>query len=78
MATKPIAAGEMVERSPVLPIAMADSECPGLNDYAFAWGEDVPGFEPARNAQSGWAIWASTITPSRRTSASNGITTRTK
>jgi hypothetical protein len=45
VATKPIAAGEIVERSPVVPIAIADSRCRGLSDYAFAWGEDVPGFE---------------------------------
>jgi hypothetical protein len=44
VATKPIAAGELVERSPVLPISMETSERPGLSDYAFAWGEDVPGF----------------------------------
>ena len=39
VATKAIAAGEIVERSPVLPLALKDSECPGLNDYAMAWGE---------------------------------------
>jgi SET domain-containing protein len=48
VATKPIAAGELVERSPVVPIAIGDSECPGLRDYAFAWGEDVPGFETGK------------------------------
>lgn len=48
VATQPIAAGETIERSPVIPLAMKDSECPGLNDYAFAWGEDVPGFEPGK------------------------------
>ena len=53
VATKPIATGEMVERSPVLPIAMADSECPGLSDYAFAWGEDVPGFAVGKECAIG-------------------------
>ena len=48
VATRPIAAGETVECSPVLPIAIADSQCPGLRDYAFAWGEDVPGFEQGK------------------------------
>lgn len=48
IATQAIANGELVERAPVIPIAMKDSECPGLNDYAFAWGEDVPGFEPGK------------------------------
>ncbi|MBV9991946.1 MAG: SET domain-containing protein-lysine N-methyltransferase [Alphaproteobacteria bacterium] len=44
IATDAIAGGETVERSPVLPISMGTSEAPGLSDYAFAWGEDVPGF----------------------------------
>ncbi|HVU21140.1 MAG TPA: SET domain-containing protein-lysine N-methyltransferase [Rhizomicrobium sp.] len=48
IATDVIAAGELVERSPVIPLAHADSEKPGLSDYAFAWGEDVPGFEPGK------------------------------
>jgi SET domain-containing protein len=48
VATKPIATGELVERAPVVPIARGDSECPGLSDYAFAWGEDVPGFEEGK------------------------------
>ena len=39
VATRAIAAGETVERSPVLPIALKDSECPALNDYSMAWGE---------------------------------------
>ena len=43
-----IARGELVERSPVIPIAHGDSEKPGLSDYAFAWGEDVPGFEAGK------------------------------
>ncbi|HEV2650552.1 MAG TPA: SET domain-containing protein-lysine N-methyltransferase [Rhizomicrobium sp.] len=46
VATKPIAAGEVFERSPVLPLALADSECPGLTHYSLAWGEDVPGLLP--------------------------------
>jgi hypothetical protein len=53
VATESIAAGELIERSPVLPIALADSECPGLSDYAFAWGEDVPGFEPGNECAIG-------------------------
>ena len=42
IATKPIAAGEECECSPVLPLALADSECPGLTHYSLAWGEDAP------------------------------------
>ncbi|MEI9993534.1 MAG: SET domain-containing protein-lysine N-methyltransferase [Rhizomicrobium sp.] len=38
-----IAAGEIVETSPVLPLALKDSECPGLDSYSLAWGEDVEG-----------------------------------
>ncbi|HEY0107126.1 MAG TPA: SET domain-containing protein-lysine N-methyltransferase [Rhizomicrobium sp.] len=38
-----IAKDEVIEVSPVLPLALADSECPGLNDYSLAWGEDAPG-----------------------------------
>ncbi len=48
VATEAIVSGEIVERSPVIPIAHGDSEKPGLSDYAFAWGEDVPGFEPGK------------------------------
>jgi len=48
VATGPIKTGELVERSPVLPISLETSERPGLNDYAFAWGEDVPGFEKGK------------------------------
>lgn len=43
IATAAIASGEIVEVSPVLPLALKDSECPGLNDYSLAWGEDVEG-----------------------------------
>jgi hypothetical protein len=43
----------VVERSPVIPIALADSECAALNDYAFAWGEDVPGFEAGKECAVG-------------------------
>src|ERR1700749_1471614 len=53
VATKPIARGEPVERSPVIPIAYDDSEKPGLSDYAFAWGEDVPGFEAGKECAIG-------------------------
>ena len=53
IATEAIAQGECVERSPVLPIAMETSEQPGLSDYAFAWGEDVPGFAPGQECAIG-------------------------
>ncbi len=53
VATEAIAAGEIVERSPVLPISMETSERPGLLDYAFAWGEDVPGFAPGKECAIG-------------------------
>jgi SET domain-containing protein len=53
VATKTIAAGERLERSPVLPLALKDSECPGLNDYSLAWGEDVPGFEEGKECAIG-------------------------
>ena len=53
IATEAIAAGEEIERSPVLPLALKDSECPGLSDYAFAWGEAVPGFEPGKECAIG-------------------------
>ena len=53
VATEPIAAGEVVERSPVLPLALKDSECPGLNDYSLAWGEDIPGFEEGKECAIG-------------------------
>ncbi len=43
IATADIMRGELIECSPVLPLALADSECPGLNDYGLAWGEDAPG-----------------------------------
>jgi uncharacterized protein len=43
IAVADIAKGEIVEVSPVLPLALKDSECPGLNDYSLAWGEDVEG-----------------------------------
>jgi uncharacterized protein len=46
IATAAIAEGELIERSPVLPIGTAESESPGLNDYSFAWGEDVEGGYP--------------------------------
>ncbi len=53
IAIRPIPAGDMVERSPVIPIALADSVCPGLNDYSLAWGEDVPGFEAGKECAIG-------------------------
>jgi SET domain-containing protein len=46
VATAPIAKGETVERSPVLPIALKDSECPALADYSMAWGEAEDSCEP--------------------------------
>jgi SET domain-containing protein len=42
-ATAAIAKDEILETSPVLPLALKDSECPGLGDYSLAWGEDVEG-----------------------------------
>lgn len=53
VATEAIASGETVERSPVLPISMETSERPGLSDYAFAWGEDVPGLAPGKECAIG-------------------------
>lgn len=53
IATAPIARGETVERSPVIPIAHDDFEKPGLSDYAFAWGEDVPGFAAGKECAIG-------------------------
>ena len=53
IAKAPIAAGELIERSPVLPIGSVESESPGLNDYSFAWGEDVEGFEPGKECAVG-------------------------
>jgi SET domain-containing protein len=34
-------------------LALKDSECPGLNDYSLAWGEDVPGFEEGKECAIG-------------------------
>ncbi|MEI9888206.1 MAG: SET domain-containing protein-lysine N-methyltransferase [Rhizomicrobium sp.] len=48
VATDAIAAGETVERSPVLPLALKDSECPGLNDYGMAWHENLDAPEPGK------------------------------
>jgi len=49
VATARIAKGEVAERSPVLPLSLQDSECPGLSDYGMAWTENfdepVPGKE---------------------------------
>jgi hypothetical protein len=53
IAAAPIAAGELIERSPVLPIGTVESESPGLNDYSFAWGEDVEGYEPGQECAVG-------------------------
>ena len=53
IATSAIAEGELIERSPVLPIGTVESESPGLNDYSFAWGEDVPGFEAGKECAVG-------------------------
>jgi hypothetical protein len=46
--TQAIAAGETVERSPVLPLSLADSECPGLSDYGMAWEENHDNPTPGR------------------------------
>ncbi|MEJ1969624.1 MAG: SET domain-containing protein-lysine N-methyltransferase [Rhizomicrobium sp.] len=48
VAAQPIAAGELIERSPVLPLALKDSECPGLNDYGMAWEENFDNPTPGR------------------------------
>lgn len=53
VATDAIARDELVERSPVLPIAMRESESAALNDYAFAWGEDMPGFGAGKECAIG-------------------------
>ncbi len=53
IAVDAIASGETVERSPVLPISMETSERQGLSDYAFAWGEDVPGFAAGKECAIG-------------------------
>jgi SET domain-containing protein len=43
IARRALRAGEALETSPVLPLALKDSECPGLDSYSLAWGEDVEG-----------------------------------
>ncbi|MBL6852491.1 MAG: SET domain-containing protein-lysine N-methyltransferase [Alphaproteobacteria bacterium] len=48
IATVAIAAGDTVERSPVLPLSLADSECPGLNEYGMAWEENHDNPTPGR------------------------------
>ena len=48
VATAAIAAGETAERSPVLPLSLKDSECPGLYDYGLAWTENFDEPEPGR------------------------------
>jgi hypothetical protein len=48
VAREAIAADETVERSPVLPLALKDSECPGLNDYGMAWEENFDQPTPGR------------------------------
>jgi SET domain-containing protein len=53
VANEAIQAGELIERSPVLPIGYPEAECRGLNDYAFAWGEDVEGFEAGKDCAVG-------------------------
>ncbi len=53
IATAAITKGELIERSPVLPIGTVESESPGLNDYSFAWGEDVEGFEAGKECAVG-------------------------
>ena len=50
VATQTIAAGETAERSPVLPLSLKDSECPGLNDYGMAWTENFD--EPVAGKES--------------------------
>ncbi len=54
VAIAPLARGEVIECSPVLPLALADSECPGLTAYSLAWGEDAPGgLAPGRECAIG-------------------------
>ncbi len=48
VATAAISAGDIIERSPVLPLSLADSECPGLNDYGMAWEENHDSPTPGR------------------------------
>ena len=50
VASVAIAAGEVVERSPVLPLSLADSECPGLSDYGMAWTENFDSPEPGKES----------------------------
>jgi hypothetical protein len=48
VAQQAIAADETIERSPVLPLALKDSESPGLNDYGMAWEENFDNPTPGR------------------------------
>jgi hypothetical protein len=40
VATDAIAAGETIERSPVLPVSLGETEGPGLYDFGMAWTEN--------------------------------------
>jgi len=69
IATQAVAAGDTVERSPVLPLALADSECPGLNDYGMAWEENHDNPTPGRESCIGLgylSIYNHSDTPNAR------------
>jgi hypothetical protein len=67
--TVAIAAGETVERSPVLPLSLRDSECPGLNDYGMAWTENFDEPQPGKECCVGLgylSIYNHSATPNAR------------
>lgn len=69
IATVPIAAGDTVERSPVLPLSLADSECPGLNEYGMAWEENLERPTPGKECCVGLgylSIYNHSATPNAR------------
>jgi len=46
--TERIPAGVTIERSPVLPLSLPDSECLGLDPYSMAWEENLEHGNPAK------------------------------
>ena len=68
--TEPIAAGVTIERSPVLPLSLKDSECPGLDPYSMAWEENLgDGGNPAKACCVGLgylSIYNHSATPNAR------------
>ncbi len=69
IAREPIAAGETAERSPVLPLSLADSECPGLSDYGMAWTENLDSPVPGKESCVGLgylSIYNHSATPNAR------------